>query len=71
MSMNRRDIVYAFTGSHEVKVGDIVYHQLSKLLFKCENNKHERWMNMNEFYQKTNLNKIDYEQFEKSSSHSG
>lgn len=45
-------------------VGDIVYHQLSKLLFRCENNKHMRWMNMNPFYVKTNLTKIDYVEFE-------
>lgn len=43
-----------------IRVGDIVYHQLSKLLFKCENKKHERWMNMNPFYTKTNLKTIDY-----------
>lgn len=47
-----------------IRVGDIVFHQLSKLLFKCENKKHERWMNMNRFYQKTNLAKIDYEKWE-------
>ena len=47
-----------------IRVGDIVFHQLSKLLFKCENKKMERWMNMNPFYQKTNLKTIDYEQFE-------
>lgn len=47
-----------------IKVGDIVFHRLSKLLFKCENKKMERWMNMNPFYQKTSLKTIDYEQFE-------
>jgi hypothetical protein len=46
-----------------IRVGDIVYHQLSKLLFKCENKKHERWMNMNPFYIKTNLKIIDYDAF--------
>jgi hypothetical protein len=45
--------------------GDIVYHKLSKLLFRCENAKHMRWMNMNPFYEKTNLKAIDYEEFEK------
>ncbi len=54
-----------------IQVGDIVFHQLSKLLFKCENKKHQRWMNMNPFYVKTNLKTIDYEQFTKSSSYSG
>lgn len=53
-----------------IQVGDIVYHQLSRLLFRCENKKHQRWMNMNHFYVKTNLKTIDYEQFEKSSSRS-
>lgn len=33
-----------------IKVGDIVYHKLSKLLFVCENKKHEKWMNMNPYY---------------------
>ena len=47
-----------------IRVGDIVYHQLSKLLFKCENKKHERWMNMNQFYEKTDLKEIDYFEFE-------
>ncbi len=44
-----------------IRVGDIVFHQLSKLLFKCENKKHERWMNMNPFYQKTDLKTVDYD----------
>lgn len=44
-----------------IRVGDIVFHRLSKLLFKCENKKHERWMNMNPFYQKTDLKEINYE----------
>jgi hypothetical protein len=48
-----------------IRVGDIVLHQLSKLLFKCENKKHERWMNMNPYYIKTKLKTIDYEQFER------
>ena len=46
-----------------IRVGDIVFHQLSKLLFKCENKKHERWMNMNTYYIKTNLKTIDYEKW--------
>lgn len=36
--------------SEGIKVGDIVLHGLSKLYFKCENKKHERWMNMNPYY---------------------
>lgn len=38
-----------------IKVGDIVLHTLSKLHFRCENTKHERWMNMNPYYVKTDL----------------
>lgn len=48
-----------------IKIGDIAYHQLSKLVFRCENKKHERWMNMNPYYLKTDLKTIDYEQFER------
>jgi len=33
-----------------IKRGDIVFHKLSGLYFKCENTKQERWMNMNEYY---------------------
>lgn len=33
-----------------IKKGDIVLHTLSKLYFRCENGKHEKWMNMNEYY---------------------
>jgi len=50
-----------------IMVGDIVYHQLSKLLFRCENNKMMRWMNMNPFYIKTNSKTIDYNIWEKES----
>jgi hypothetical protein len=50
---------YIYMG--EIRIGDIVFHQLSKLLFKCENKKHERWMSMNPFYQKTDLKEINYE----------
>ncbi len=35
---------------NKIKVGDTVLHQLSNLYFKCENKKHERWMNMNTYY---------------------
>lgn len=33
-----------------IKMGDIVLHTLTGLYYKCENQKHERWMNMNNFY---------------------
>lgn len=46
-----------------MQTGDIVFHQLSKLLFRCENNKHQRWMNMNQFYQKTDLKTINYDEW--------
>lgn len=49
---------------NEIKKGDIVYHQLSKLLFRCENQHHERWMNLNPYYIKTHLKNIDYDAFE-------
>lgn len=51
-----------------IQVGDIVYHKLSKLLFRCENNKHMRWMNMNPYYTKTTLKQIDYAAFEEMAS---
>lgn len=34
----------------QIKVGEIVLHDLSGLYFICENKKMERWMNMNQFY---------------------
>jgi hypothetical protein len=64
--MKREQLVYSMMGPRRgIVKGDIVYHQLSKLLFRCENLKHERWMNMNPFYQKTELKNIDYSVFEK------
>lgn len=49
----------------EIKKGDIVFHMLSKLLFRCENSKHEKWMNENKNYRKTELKTIDYERWKK------
>ena len=49
----------------KIQRGDIVFHQLSKLLFRCENNKMERWMNMNPYYIRTNLKMIDYDEWER------
>ena len=49
----------------KIKKGDIVYHTLSRLLFRCENSHHERWMNDNHYYQLTPLKTIDYEQWER------
>lgn len=40
-----------------VRKGDIVIHLLSGLYFLCENNKMERWMNMNPYYEKRQLPK--------------
>lgn len=33
-----------------IKVKDVVFYELSKLYFYCENNKMEKWMNMNPYY---------------------
>lgn len=41
--------------SFTIRKGDIVIHQLSKLYFRCENTKMERWMNENKYYQKAEL----------------
>lgn len=38
-----------------IHTNDIVLHQLSKLYFRCENKKMERWMNMNPYYIKSDL----------------
>ncbi len=35
---------------NSIVVGDIVLHELSGLYYRCENNKHQRWMNMNPYY---------------------
>lgn len=34
-----------------IVVGCIVLHKLSGLFYVCENNKQERWMRMNPFYE--------------------
>lgn len=34
-----------------IKVGDVVFHILSGLFYKCENKKHEIWMNLNKYYE--------------------
>jgi len=33
-----------------IKVKDIVLHTLSGLYYRCENTKHEKWMNQNPYY---------------------
>lgn len=38
-----------------IMVNDIVFHGLSKLYFRCENKKMERWMNMNPYFIKSIL----------------
>lgn len=38
-----------------IRVHDVVFHSLSKLYFRCENKKMERWMNMNPYYVKSVL----------------
>jgi len=42
-----------------IQVGDTVFHTLSKLCFLCENQKHERWMNMNPYYILNYFNETD------------
>lgn len=49
----------------EIKVGNTVLHQLSKLYFKCENKKQERWMNMNLFYKIVPDNSVPENYFKK------
>lgn len=48
-----------------IKVGDIVFHELSRLYFKCENQKQERWMNMNPFYKTVMENLVPDSYFKK------
>jgi hypothetical protein len=49
----------------EIKVGNIVFHELSKLYFRCENKKHERWMNMNPFYKLVSNDSVPEKYFKK------
>lgn len=39
----------------KIQVGDVALHTLSGLYYRCENKKHERWMNMNPFYIKSKI----------------
>lgn len=48
-----------------IKRNDIVVSKINGLLFKCENGKHEKWMNLNHNYVKTPLKTIDYEEWER------
>ena len=52
---------------NDIRKGDIVFHTLSNLLFKCMDAKQQRWMNMNPYYVKTNLKEIDYDLWESQS----
>ena len=45
--------------------GDIVFHELSKLYFICENNKMSRWMNMNKYYVLADKNVVEMSYFYK------
>ena len=49
----------------DIKVGDIVLHQLSKLYFRCENKKHEKWMNMNPYYKLVDKKDVPENYFKK------
>jgi hypothetical protein len=63
--MRLEELKYAMFGLHRgIVKGDIVFHQLSRLLFKCQNHQQERWMNLNPFYVRTELKEIDYEKLE-------
>ncbi len=42
----------------KIVVGDIVLHTLSGLYYKCENNKHQRWMNENPYYELQDKNVV-------------
>lgn len=42
-----------------IKVKDVVFHQLSKLYFYCENQRMEKWMNMNPFYRIAKKEEVD------------
>lgn len=48
-----------------IRVHDIVFHTLSRLYYKCENQKHERWMNMNLFYVKADRSSVPESYFTK------
>lgn len=49
-----------------IKKGDIVLHILSGLYYRCENNKHERWMNENPYYKVVTQNSIPESYFKNS-----
>jgi len=49
-----------------VKKGDYVFHQLSKLYYLCENDKHVKWMNANSFYIIASKDEIPNDYFNKS-----
>ena len=49
----------------QIKVGDTVLHELSKLYFICENKKHERWMNMNPYYKLVSKDSVPESYFKK------
>jgi len=48
-----------------IKKGDIVLHVLSSLYYKCENKKHEIWMNENRYYIKMDINIVPESYFYK------
>ena len=49
-----------------IVVKDIVFHELSKLYFICENKKQEKWMNMNPYYIKVSNLELPSDYFKKS-----
>ena len=48
-----------------IKKGDIVLHELSKLYFRCDNEKMARWMNMNPYYKKVPSDVVPESYFKK------
>lgn len=48
-----------------IRTKDTVKHAFSGLYFICENNKQERWMNMNPFYVKVNPSEVPEGYFKK------
>jgi len=48
-----------------IHVGDTVLHTLSNLYFICENKKHEKWMNTNQYYIQVSKDSVSPSYFKK------
>lgn len=51
----------------KIKKNDVVYHVPSGLYYRCENGKHEKWMNSHPAYKKVSINEVPFGYFEKTS----